>query len=113
MLCHPLSTRALCETLASTGASAAPAAAVAAAADATGLAARLDEAACRLWRSAPSEREANRQLATALRASLRTVVRRSSLTQTVKGIATAGVSTSIAYAVQKIRKRRGQDQSKT
>ena len=74
-----------------------------------GTGACLDEAARTLWRGAKSEHEANRQLSAALRTSLRRIVYRSSLAQTAKGIATAGVATSIAYAVGKIRKRLGQD----
>ena len=69
----------------------------------------LDEAARDLWRSAPNEQEANKRLSAALRSSLFRIVRRSSLAQTVKGIATAGLGTSIAYAISKIRKRRVQD----
>lgn len=68
--------------------------------------ARLDEAICKLWQRARSEQEANQHLATALRSSLRHIVRRSSLMQTAKGIATAGVGTSIAYALAKIRRAR-------
>ena len=78
-------------------------------AHAEAITASLDGAACALWRRAPSECQANRQIASALRASLRRIVFRSSLSQTFKGVATAGVATSVAYAVAKIRKRLGQD----
>ena len=69
----------------------------------------VDSAARELWRGAASEREANKQLRIALRSSLSRIVHRSSLAQTVKGIASAGLATSIAYAVSKMRKRTLQD----
>ena len=52
---------------------------------------------------------ADRQLQAAVRRSLSLIVRRSSLAQTAKGIATAGIATSLMYAAQKMRKRSAQD----
>lgn len=65
----------------------------------------LHEVVHRLWRTAASDVDANLQLRSSLRCALARIVRRSSLAQTVKGIATAGASTSIAYAVAKMRRR--------
>ena len=76
----------------------------------SGTSSALDAAARRLWWSAGSDAEANRRLAAALRTALSRVVRASSLAQTIKGIASAGVGTSINYAIGKIRKRRLTDE---
>ena len=69
----------------------------------------LDVAARHLWDGASGDEQASKTLASALRTSLSRIVRRSSLSQTVKGIATAGLGTSLAYAMAKMRKRSSQD----
>ena len=67
--------------------------------------ARLLGAASEVWANAHTENAANQELRTAMRRSLSRIVRRSSLAQTVKGIVTAGATTSVMYAIKKMRKR--------
>jgi translocator assembly and maintenance protein 41 len=66
-----------------------------------------------LWQRSGNEAEANRRLASALGRALSLTVRRSSFAQTLKGIATAGVATSVSYALTKMRKRTLQDERTT
>lgn len=69
------------------------------------VAEELDAAACSLWTRSQSDQDASRRLARATASSLARIVRKSSLAQTLKGVATAGVATSITYAMEKMRKR--------
>lgn len=72
-----------------------------------GTGAALRQATETLWRRTGStgcrEGQPNERLAMALRRTLSTIVRRASLAQTVKGVATAGATTSLIYALDKIR----------
>lgn len=67
------------------------------------LPARLDEAAERVWRSSSSPETAATELGSAVRRALTRTVHRASLAQTVKGVLTAGMSTSLSYALVKMR----------
>lgn len=69
------------------------------------IADHLDAAASALWTRSRNDADANLKLSRALQTSLARIVRRSSLAQTLKGVATAGVATSITYAIEKMRKR--------
>jgi translocator assembly and maintenance protein 41 len=64
---------------------------------------QLEAAAQRLWSRSASAEAANARLATAVGRSLQRIVRRASLVQTAKGVLTAGVGTSLAYAAVKMR----------
>ncbi|KAL3904161.1 MAG: hypothetical protein SGPRY_011395 [Prymnesium sp.] len=57
------------------------------------------------WIRSADQKEANQKLSAALHRSLFKIVRRASLAQTLKGIATAGVLKSASYACTKIVKR--------
>jgi translocator assembly and maintenance protein 41 len=70
------------------------------------MAESLVEATTDLFRRSGSSDLANAEVASALRGSIQRIVRRASLAQTVKGVFTAGIGTSLSYALVKIRRAR-------
>ena len=66
---------------------------------------RLDLALKSAWSRAARPAEANQAISHALKSSLNKIVRRASLAQTLKGVATAGALRAGRYALTKIRKR--------
>ena len=65
----------------------------------------LEEALEDAWRRAPGMAAASEAVGGALQRALFTIVRRASLAQTLKGVATAGALRSARYAFTKVRKR--------